>query len=92
MKFMYTWSAKEGAIPEIVKRFLAGDATPPEGVTHLGRWHNVDLSGGFTLVETNDLVLLYKHVGRWATVLEFEVFPVIEDQEAAPVLKEVFGK
>ena len=92
MKFMYTWSAKEGAIPEIVERFLAGDATPPEGVTHLGRWHDVDLSGGFTLVETNDLVLLYRHACRWATALEFKVSPVIEDQEAAPILKEVFGK
>ena len=69
MKFMYTWSAKEGAIPDIV-----------------------DLSGGFTLVETNDLVLPYRHACRWATALEFKVSPVIEDQEAAPILKEVFGK
>ena len=62
MKFMYTWSAKEGALPEIVKRFLAGDATPPEGVTHLARSHKVDLSGGFSLLETEDLTLL---TGTW---------------------------
>ncbi len=92
MKFMYTWSAKEGVIAEIVKRFLAGDATPPEGVTHLGRWHKVDLTGGFSLLETDDLSLLYKHMARWATALDFELFPVIEDAQAAPVLISVFGK
>ena len=92
MKYLYTWSIKQGAIPEVVKRFLSGDAAPPDGVTHLGRWHKMDFTGGFSLLETEDPTALYRHVARWSLALEFEMFPVIEDAQVAPILASVFGK
>ncbi len=92
MKFMYTWKPRTGATEAIVKRFLAGDAAPPAGATHLARWHRIDTAGGFSLIETDDLGVLYKHIARWSTLMDFEVLPVIEDEQAAPVLAEVFGK
>jgi uncharacterized protein DUF3303 len=92
MKFMTTWSFPTGNIPDAAERFLAGAAAPEAGVTLLGRWHNVDCSGGYALYETNDPVALYKGAAKWADLLELTNVAVIEDADAGPVLAERFKK
>jgi hypothetical protein len=92
MKFMSTWALVPGTVQEAVDRFLAGDAAPPEGVTLLGRWHNVDCSGGYSLYETDNLAALHKGALRWADLLEINTVAVIEDVEAGPNLTSVFKK
>ncbi len=87
MKTMVTWSAKSGAgFTEAVRRFLSGQAAPPEGVKILGRWHSVDLSIGFTLYETDNMAALYAAAATWADILDLKNYIVIEDSEAGPVL------
>ena len=87
MKTMATWSAKSAAgFTEAVRRFLAGQAAPPEGVKILGRWHSVDLSIGFTLYETDNMAALYAAAAAWADILDLKNYIVIEDSEAGPVL------
>jgi hypothetical protein len=92
MKFMVTWSGFPGSVQEAVEKFLAGEATPPEGVTLLGRWHNVDCSGGFSLYETDQPAQLYKAAAVWSDLMELHTVAVIEDADAAPVLASVFKK
>ncbi|MGA8044297.1 MAG: DUF3303 family protein [Terracidiphilus sp.] len=92
MKFMTTWSFPTGNVPEAARRFLAGEAAPQEGVKLLGRWHNVDCSGGFSLYETNDAAALYKGAAKWADVLELNNVAVIEDAEAGPILAALHKK
>lgn len=92
MKFMVTWSAQPGYIGEAVERFLSGHGAPQEGVTLLGRWHNVDLSGGFSLYETDQPAQLYKGSAIWADLMELNTVAVIEDAEAGPILASVFKK
>jgi hypothetical protein len=92
MKFMTTWALIPGTVQEAVDRFLAGEAAPQEGVTLLGRWHNVDCSGGFSLYETNDPAALHKGAARWADLLELNTVAVIEDAQAGPNLTEIFKK
>ena len=87
MKTMVTWSLKSGqSLHEAVKRFLAGEAAPVEGVNLLGRWHSVDLSSGFSLYETDNMAALYRDAARWADILDLKNYIVIEDGEAGPVL------
>jgi hypothetical protein len=87
MKSMVTWSLKSGqSLHEAVKRFLAGEAAPVQGVKLLGRWHSVDMSIGFSLYETDDMTALYADAARWADVLDLKNYIVIEDGEAGPVL------
>ena len=86
MKIMTTWSLKPGEFSEAVRRFLAGQGMPPEGVKLLGRWHSADLNSGFGLVETNDPILIYRFLATWADVLEFKNHIVIEDTEAGAAL------
>jgi hypothetical protein len=92
MKFMSIWTLSPGTIRETVDRFLAGEGAPAEGVTLLGRWHNVDCSGGFALFETNNAVALHQGAAKWSDVLEISITPVIEDAEAGPSLAAVFKK
>jgi len=90
MKVMVTWSAQSGQFSEAVSRFLAGQAVPPDGLTLLGRWHSVDIGSGFVLFETNDATLIYKNSVKWADVLDIQVSLVVEDNEAAPILTELY--
>jgi len=92
MKFMTTWTFDSAALPEAAERFLAGVAAPEEGTTLLGRWHNVDLSGGFALFESNNPAALYKGAAKWADLLSFNTVPVIEDADAGVALAAVFKK
>ena len=92
MKFMSTWTVVPGTLNEAAHRFLAGLAAPPEGVTHLGRWHKADCSGGFVLFETTNPVAIYESAALFADVLEIHTVPVVEDAEAGPVLAKVFQK
>jgi Domain of unknown function (DUF3303) len=62
---------------------------PPAGVKILGRWHGS--AAGFVLAETNDLKALYEWIVRWSDSLEFAVTLVMDDAEAAEVMKNTSG-
>jgi len=92
MKFMLTWSIPPATYREAVSRFLVTGAVPPAGVTSLGRYHAVDVSCGFHLVETDDPTPLYEHAAKWADVLSPRIVPVLEDQQIAKVLSKLHSE
>ncbi len=92
MKFMTTWRIPPSSYDEALDRFLAGGAPLPEGLTMLGRWHAPGSNKGFLLVEADDLTLLAEHLGEWAGLLECEVTPVLQDEEAAAAASRVRGR
>ena len=85
MKFMVEWSLNPIHRKEATARFLQTGGGPPEGVKMLGRWHSSNL--GFVLADTSDAKVLYEWTARWDDLLESVVTPVIEDAEAAEVMK-----
>lgn len=89
MKFMTTWSLKPTHQKEATARFLQTGGAPPSGVKMLGRWHGS--AAGFVLAETNDVKALYEWIMRWSDLLEFSVTPVMDDGEAAEVMKKISG-
>jgi Protein of unknown function (DUF3303) len=52
----------------------------------VGRWHNADLSGGFSLIETDSPEAAYEFNAEWSDVLDLHMYPVIEDAEAGTTL------
>jgi Domain of unknown function (DUF3303) len=60
---------------------------PPPAVTLLGRWTQLDLCGGFVLLESADPQALAAFAYAWSDVLELTLAPVLEDQDLADVLK-----
>lgn len=90
MKFMTTWTLIPGSVQAAADKFLAGEAAPTEGVALLGRWHNVDCSGGFSLYETDNPAALHLGASKWADLLDLNTMAVIEDAEAGPNLVATF--
>ena len=90
MKVMAMWTLKPNALREAVSRFLAGKGNPPEGAKLLGRWHSVDLTTGFTLLEVSDPRVVYQASTDWADLLSLEVHIVVEDQDVGPLLATAF--
>jgi hypothetical protein len=89
MNFMITFPLTHHAYKERVSRFLETGAPPPDGVTLHGRWFTASHSMGFMLAETEDARALFRWVSEWADVLDFRIEPVVRDDEAGPILKEM---
>ena len=87
MRFMITFPLTHNSYEERVARFLESGAPAPEGVTIEGRWFTASHSKGFMLVTTDDSKLLFKFVSEWTDLMDFEVEPVLTDEEAAPILQ-----
>jgi Protein of unknown function (DUF3303) len=92
MKFMSTWALLPGSVKATAEQFLASGGLESEDVTLLGRWHNADCRGGFSLYETSNLAALHLSAAKWADLLESTLVPVIEDGEAGPNLVATFKK
>jgi hypothetical protein len=92
MKFMSTWSLLPGSVRTAAEQFLAGGGGEPDGVKLLGRWHNIDCSGGFSLYESNNPAALHLGAAKWADLIEINTVAVIEDGDAGANLAVVFKK
>lgn len=89
MNFMITFPLTQHHYKERVSRFLETGAPPPDGVTLHGRWFTASDSKGFMLAETDDPKALFRWVSEWADIIDFEIEPVVRDDEAGPILKEM---
>jgi len=90
MKYMVTWTLPSANYEDAAKEFLAGKGDPPEGLTHLGRWHVPGSSYGWHLME-GDEGALAQHLAFWGQYLEIEVNPVVEDDVAGAAMQTVYG-
>jgi hypothetical protein len=89
MTFVITWTLRPVHQREATKRFLETGGGPPEGVRMLGRWH---ASGtGWVVAEAADARSLYEWTARWTDLLEFVITPVVNDEEAAQVMRNIAG-
>ena len=91
MKFMATFSIKPETKgrDEAIARFKKTGGQPPRGVKLLGRWTAADFSGGFDLLESDDVKALTEFSLMWSDLIEIRIVPVAEDTELAEVLKKI---
>lgn len=89
MQFMITFPLTHHAYKERVARFLETGAPPPEGATMHGRWFTASHSKGFMVVETDDAASLFRWVSEWADIIDFQIEPVVTEDVAGPILKEM---
>ena len=92
MKFMLTFTLPAETRDEAIVRFLETKGQPPPGVTLLGRWTQLDLCGGFVLLESDDPKALTAFAHGWSDLLELTLAPVLEDQDLAEVLRRASGQ
>jgi len=82
MRFMVEWSIPPENYSAAMDAFLAAGAPMPQGLKSLGRWHAPGSCRGWLLCETESLGTLYEHMAEWASLLNLEVTPVVDDEEA----------
>ena len=89
MKFMLTfaWKPDTKTRAEGIRRFEKTGGLPPKSVKLLGRWTRADFSGGFDLLETDDVEGLVEFALMWNDLMELSITPVVEDGPLAKVLQ-----
>jgi len=92
MKYMITWNLPHDTYKEAIERFLSTGAPVSDGLKDLGRWHSIDQSIGFHLVETDDPALLLQHTARWKDLLDIRIVPVLDDTATAGAITQALGK
>lgn len=92
MKVMIVWKTRPGVYKPAVENFLKTGGPVPSPAKSVGRWHTPGSTLGWHLVESNDLTAVAQHMAEWGDLLDLEIYPVIEDAEAASAASKVFGK
>ncbi len=87
MKYIVTFELTSTGYKERINRFLETGALPPDGTTLLGRWFTLGHNKGFMLIESEDPSSVYRWISLWGDLINFEVHPVLEDEQIAEVLK-----
>src|SRR5262249_17970613 len=81
---------------EAIGRFKATGARSPKGAKLLGRWTAADFSGGFDLLESDDVKALTEVSLMWSDLMGLKIVPVVEGSGLGEVLsrlrKEFFGR
>ena len=91
MKFMMTWSSFPETRHDAAKGFGqmtdADDEADRPGVKLIGRWHDLVAVGGWLICESDDISAVQSWALNWNGVLNMEVRPVVDDNEAKTMLK-----
>lgn len=94
MKFVLSYTVNIGG--SAAERVRSGEAaqkllsswTPSEKAT-IHQWlQRCDGNGGFSVIETDDAAAMFKDLATWSPWLTFEVFPVLDIGDSAPLQQE----
>ena len=86
MLFMISYSFSPSVRNTAQDRFRKTGGLPGEGAKMIGRWHGVGGHKGFFLADSNDSVAMGKWLQDWTDLLDFEVTPVYDDEQAMKVI------
>jgi hypothetical protein len=86
MLYMVIERFKEGAAPEIYRRFREKGRMMPEGLEYVSSWIDLDFKICYQLMRTEYFTLFDKWIDSWRDLMEFEIIPVRTSAEAAEVM------
>ena len=64
---------------------------PPEGVELLSRYHNVDGTGGFAILESTNAAALADYALDWNGLIKIEITAIMDDETITSVLPKHFS-
>jgi hypothetical protein len=98
MKFVLAYTTREGSdaednlkSAESAQKLLANWTPSPNA--SISEWvQRCDGVGGFAVLETENAKDLYRDLATWSPWLKFDVYPVLDILDAAPLTEEAIHK
>lgn len=90
MTFLMHWSFKTGYHEIAAKKFLSTGAPFP-ACKSWKRFHGPGSVEGWILVEADSADACYEHAAEWAECLDWEVTPVLTDDQAGPLIAKAYS-
>jgi hypothetical protein len=84
VKYLVTWTLSPANYKAATERFLQTGGGAPQGVRIIGRYHAI---GHGVVIAEGDVKGIYQWIAQWSDLLAFTVTPVMEDAEAAEVMR-----
>lgn len=93
MKFRGLWKIEQDKWLPVLKVWTS--MTPQEranggdGVKIIGRWHDTAARTGVAIFESNDIAAVQRYIGMWNPHMDIELVPVVDDEEAAAIGRQI---
>jgi hypothetical protein len=81
MLYMVIEHFRDGAAPDVYKRFRERGRMMPDGLNYVASWIEPNFERCFQLMEWDDRTLFDKWASKWNDLMEFEVVPVLTSAE-----------
>jgi hypothetical protein len=82
MLYMVIESFREGAGPDIYKRFRESGRMMPDGLNYVASWIEPDFTRCFQVMDWEDPAVFHEWTSRWSDLMEFDAIPVISSADA----------
>jgi hypothetical protein len=87
MLYMVVERFKQGAAPEVYRRFREKGRMMPEGLEYISSWIDPEFKICWQVMKTEDASLFSLWTNNWNDLVEFEITPVRTSAEAAELME-----
>jgi hypothetical protein len=86
MLYMVVERFRQGAAPEIYRRFREKGRMMPDGLEYVSSWIDYDLTICWQLMQTENFDLFEQWTPHWDDLMEFEIVPVQTSAEVKAIM------
>ena len=86
MLYMVIERFKEGAAPEVYRRFREKGRIMPEGLEYVSSWIDLDFKVCYQLMQTEQYALFDGWIENWSDLMEFEIVSARTSTEAVDIM------
>ena len=79
---------KEGAAPEIYRRFREKGRMMPDGLEYVSSWIDHNFKVCWQLMQTEDIALFQRWIENWNDLMDFEIVPVRASAQAVELMSQ----
>ena len=91
MLFKLAWTHSPEARDKTIKQFMETGGMPPDGIELKSRYHNLDGTGGFAILESTNPAALADYALDWNGLVKMEITAIMDDDTIGGDLGKKFG-
>ena len=91
MLFKLAWTHSPEARDKTIKQFMKTGGMPPENVVLISRYHNLDGTGGFAVLESTDAAALADYALDWNGLINIKITAIMDEAKIGSELGNKFA-